>query len=95
MVENKIVLNVLIILFIIIVGGVVFLVVDAVYRGVALNEACERIGMENYYRNGESYCVENGVEAHYVKFDCEGFLKNIKCNAILISIGDVRTVGVE
>ena len=63
---------------------------------VEKESSCEKIGMEYYYTNGQTYCLDKQNQAHYVKIDCEWVsLFKHDCTPRLISVGDVWTVGVD
>ncbi|KKK96301.1 hypothetical protein LCGC14_2664160 [marine sediment metagenome] len=71
-----------------------FLVINTHYYSKAIDKACEDIGMEYYYSSSQMFCVDEQDKAHYVKFDCEGWLIP-ECTARIISVGDVRIVSSE
>lgn len=56
-------------------------------------ESCNKINMEYYYTNSQTFCIDKNNKAHYVKIECNrlGF-KKYNCNPRLISIGEIRTV---
>ncbi len=74
---------------------IVMVIDEGVFKPIQIRESCEDIYMEYYHMGRTIYCLDNFNNAHYVKFNCEGFLWTKECEAQLISVGDVRTKGVD
>lgn len=55
----------------------------------AKKNSCTKIDMEYYETQDSVFCVSENGDAHFVKIDCEGFIR-YDCTARIISIGDVR-----
>jgi len=86
---DKEVILVFVILFWLFAFGIAFAVLDDYAKG----KACREKGFEKYIGGkGIPMCKDHYGNFHYIRFDCNGFIRR-KCTAKSISVGDVRVKG--
>lgn len=81
---------VVITIFSMIAIGLFLGLIDSSITKIEVLHSCENIGMEYYTSMDSEFCVDHLDQAHYAKFECQGFLWTKQCTARIVSLGEVR-----